>query len=258
MLELQTYGDNAPAEHQSPPILIAHGLFGSGRNWGVIAKRLGKSRRVITVDMRNHGGSHWADSHAYADLAGDLAEVISGLGGQADVIGHSMGGKAAMVLALTHPEHVRRLIVADIAPVGYGHSQTPMIDAMRKVNLSKITTRSDADAQLAAHVEDPSVRAFLLQSLDVAGKTWRLNLDVLEAEMEKIVGFPDISGQFDGPALFLAGAASDYVLPEHRALIKSLFPKARQAKIPGAGHWLHAEKPREFEAAANIFLSDRS
>ncbi|WP_424944062.1 alpha/beta fold hydrolase [Aliiroseovarius crassostreae] len=251
MLNMQTFGDDTA----HPPILIAHGLFGSGRNWGVIAKRLAKSRRVVTVDMRNHGGSPWSDSHEYADLAADLAEVIGAIGGQADVIGHSMGGKAAMVLALSHPEMLRRLIVADIAPVGYGHSQTPLIEAMRGLDLSQVALRSDADQLLSDTVDDPSVRAFLLQSLDVAGKAWRLNLDVLQAEMDKIVGFPDVTGSFDGPTLFLAGAASDYVRPEHRPLIKALFPNARQAKIPGAGHWLHAEKPREFEAAAGLFLS---
>lgn len=252
MLDMQTYGEDS----SHPPILIAHGLFGSGRNWGVIAKRLGKSRRVVTVDMRNHGASPWADSHSYADLAGDLAEVIAQIGGSADVIGHSMGGKASMILSLNHPEVVRRLLVADIAPVGYGHSQTPLIEAMRRLDLSQITARSDADAQLKAEVEDASVRAFLLQSLDVAGQRWRLNLDVLQREMAGIVGFPEVSGEFTGPTLFLSGANSDYVQRDHRPLIKSLFPHAHQAKIPGAGHWLHAEKPREFEAAARAFLID--
>lgn len=252
MLEMQTFGGDTT----HPPILIAHGLFGSGRNWGVIAKRLANARRVVTVDMRNHGASFWADSHSYADLAEDLAKVIGAIGGQADVIGHSMGGKAAMKLALSHPDSLRRLLVADIAPVGYGHSQTPLIDAMRGLDMSQISLRSDADRLLAKQIEDPSVRAFLLQSLDVTKKAWRLNLDVLQAEMETIVGFPDVTGSFAGPTLFLAGAASDYVRPEHRPLIKTLFPNARQAKIPGAGHWLHAEKPREFEAATRAFLID--
>ena len=250
MLDIQSHGEDA----NHPPILIVHGLFGSGRNWGVIAKRLSADRRVVTVDMRNHGASPTSDSHSYFDLADDLAEVIRHLGGQADVIGHSMGGKAAMILALKHPDVLRRLLVADIAPVGYTHSQSSLIEAMRAVDLSKATTRSEADAQLAAYVDDKSIRAFLLQSLDVRGKTWRLNLDVLDREMDKIVGFPDITGQFTGPTLFLAGANSDYVRPEHRPLIKSLFPSAKQAKIPGAGHWLHAEKPREFEAAVRAFM----
>ncbi len=250
MLDIQTHGEDA----NHPPIVIAHGLFGSGRNWGVIAKRLSADRRIVTVDMRNHGTSPAMDSHSYFDLADDLAEVITHLGGNADLIGHSMGGKAAMILALKHPDTLRRVLVADIAPVTYTHSQSSLIEAMRAVDLSQVNTRSEADAQLAAFVDDKSVRAFLLQSLDVRGKTWRLNLDALDREMDKIVGFPEVSGHFTGPTLFLSGATSDYVRPEHRPLIKSLFPSAKQAKIPGAGHWLHAEKPREFEAAVRAFM----
>ena len=204
--------------------------------------------------MRNHGDSLFADDHSYAALAQDLSEVITANWGQADVIGHSMGGKAAMVCALKAPDAVRRLVVADIAPVGYGHTQAHLIHAMRALDLSHVTRRSEAAEALEASIPEPGVRAFLLQSLDVAGKRWRLNLDALEAEMDKIIGFPEIEGRYDGPAFFLSGAESDYVLPEHRARIKALFPQARFAKIPGAGHWLHAEKPREFEAAVRAFL----
>ncbi len=240
-----------------PALLIAHGLFGSARNWGVIAKRLGDSRQVITVDMRNHGDSPWRDSHTYADLAADLAEVIDAHGGRADVVGHSMGGKAAMALALRHPDSVGRMVVADIAPVSYGHSQNHLIHAMRRVCLEGIETRSDADAALARDVPEPGIRAFLLQSLDLKERRWRLNLDVLEAEMPGIVGWPDIDSQAPHPALFLAGGGSDYVTPEARPAIRALFPRARFARIPGAGHWLHAEKPREFEAAVRTFLDAR-
>jgi len=241
-------------ETAQPPIVIAHGLFGSARNWGVIAKRLSASRRVLTVDMRNHGDSPWQASHGYPDLAADLAEVIAAHGGQADVLGHSMGGKAAMALALTHPRAVRRLIVADIAPVAYGHTQQHLVDAMRAIDLSAVETRGDADRQLSLHVEEAGVRAFLLQSLDVKGRRWRLNLDVLERDMGLILGWPDLGGTFEGPALFLAGAESDYVKREDRPTIKALFPKAKFAKIPGAGHWLHADRPREFEAAVAAFF----
>jgi esterase len=242
-------------ETSQPPLLIAHGLFGSARNWGVLAKRLSDTRRVLAVDMRNHGGSPWENSHTYPDLAADLAEVIAVHGGVADVVGHSMGGKAAMALALDHPEHVRRLVVADIAPVAYGHTQQPMIEAMRSVDLSTVERRGDADAQLAPLVPEDGVRAFLLQSLDVAGKRWRLNLDALSANMAAILGWPEIEAVSEAETLFLSGGASDYVQPEHRPTIKALFPKAKFAKIPGAGHWLHAEKPREFEAALRAFLN---
>ena len=238
-----------------PPLLIAHGLFGSARNWGVIAKRLSADRHVISVDMRNHGDSPWFDSHQYVDLAADLAEVIAAHGGRADVLGHSMGGKAAMALALSQPDLINRLIVADIAPVAYTHTQAHLIHAMRTVDLSVIEKRSDADAALA-HVEpNAGVRAFLLQSLDVKARKWRLNLDALEAAMPDTVGWQDIDAQAQMPTLFLSGADSHYVLTEHRAAIKRLFPNARFAKIPGAGHWLHAEKPREFEAAVTAYLT---
>ena len=233
-----------------PPLLIAHGLFGSGRNWGVIAKRLSDERQVIAVDMRNHGSSFWHESHAYEDLADDLAGVIPE---RADVLGHSMGGKSAMMLALRHPEKVGRLIVADIAPVSYGHSQQQNIDAMRQVDLSRVTNRAEAAAQLQGL--EPGLSDFFMQSLDMKEKRWKLNFDALEGNMGSILSFPEVIGRFDGPVLFLTGALSNYVLPEHRDRIKTLFPKARFAKIPGAGHWLHAEKPREFEAAVRTFLN---
>ncbi|MFO8126056.1 alpha/beta fold hydrolase [Yoonia sp.] len=245
MLNTVTY--DGPGE---VPLLIAHGLFGSARNWGMIAKRLSATRPVVTVDMRNHGESDWYDSHSYPDMAADLAEVITQ---PTDVIGHSMGGKAAMVLALQRPELVNRLIVADIAPVSYTHSQMAPIAAMRGVDLDSVENRSDAKAQLGDL--EPGVADFLLQSLDMKNKRWRLNLDVLAAEMDKIIGFPEVSGQFEGRTLFLSGGNSDYVQRDARPRIKQLFPAAQFAKIPGAGHWLHAEKPREFEAAVSAFLA---
>lgn len=238
-----------------PPLLIVHGLYGSGRNWGVIAKRLSDQRRVVTVDMRNHGDSPRAPSHSYPEMARDLAEVIRHIGGPMDVCGHSMGGKAAMMLALQDPDLVRRLIVADIAPVAYDHSQLEYITAMRSVDLANLTRRSDAAEQLAAAGIEPALQGFFTQSLDLATKSWKLNLDVLEAEMPLIVGWPeDVSGTFDGPTLFLSGGASHYVQSEHRPIIKELFPNAYFAKIPQAGHWLHAEKPRAFEESLRVFL----
>lgn len=237
------------------PLLIAHGLYGSGRNWGVIAKRLSSDRTVLAVDMRNHGTSPWSDSHTYPAMAADLAEVIRAQGAPMAVLGHSMGGKAAMVLALTFPDLVSKLIVGDIAPVAYDHDQSPYIRAMQAVDLAKVEKRSDAEAQLAKLVDDPSLPAFFTQSLDLKEKRWRLNLEVLSGQMPNILGFPQMDSTFTGPALFLSGAASHYVRPEHRDPIKALFPAARFAKIPGAGHWLHAEKPREFEAAVRAWLA---
>ena len=238
-----------------PALLIAHGLFGSGRNWGVVARRLALRRDVVAVDMRNHGSSPRAASQSYPDMAGDLAEVIAPLG-QVDLLGHSMGGKAAMQLALSDGSLIRRLVVADIAPVAYGHDQSPHIHAMRGLDLSGLATRGEADRRLQAAIPDPGLRAFFLQSLDLKAQppAWRLNLDVLEAEMPKIVGWPGTEGRFDGPVLFLTGSDSAYVKPEHREVIRALFPAARFAKLLGAGHWLHADRPREFEATVRVFL----
>ncbi len=243
------------SDKTATPLLIVHGLYGSARNWGVIAKRLSNRGPVMAVDQRNHGQSPWFETQSYPDMAADLAEVIEAGGqGAVDLLGHSMGGKAAMVLALSRPDLVARLIVADIAPVGYGHSQIQYIEAMRQIDLSKIERRSDAEEQLSDLVDDKTLQSFFTQSLDIKEKKWRLNLDTLAREMDKIIGFPEVSGPFERPTLFVSGAASDYVLPEHRPRIKSLFPNASFAKIKDAGHWLHAEKPREFESVIRGWL----
>lgn len=254
---LATIRHPAATPSDALPLVIVHGLYGSARNWGVIARRLADVRDVVSVDQRNHGQSPRNAVHDYPAMAADLAEVIESLGGKADLLGHSMGGKAAMQLALTRPDLIRRLVVADIAPVAYDHDQSRHIHAMRGLDLSGVTTRGEADRRLAETVDDPALRAFFLQSLDLkaAPPQWRLNLDVLEAEMAKIVGWPETQGQFTGPVLFLTGADSHYVKPEYREKIRQLFPAARFAKIPGAGHWLHAEKPREFEETVRVFLT---
>lgn len=253
---LATIRHPASAAPEAPTLIIAHGLYGSGRNWGVIARRLADRRDVVAVDMRNHGESPRFPTQSYSEMAADLAEVIEGLGAPVDLLGHSMGGKAAMQLALTQPDLVRRLVVADIAPVSYSHDQTRNAQAMASLDLSRITTRAEADAALSERIDDPALRAFFLQSLDMRQHPprWKLNLPVLEAEMPEIVGWPGTEGQFPRAALFLTGAESHYVRPEHRETIRALFPKSRFAKIPDAGHWLHAEKPREFEETVRVFL----
>lgn len=255
---LATIHHPATTKTDAPPLLIAHGLYGSARNWGVIARRLADIRDVVAVDMRNHGLSPHTDSHSYPELAADLAEVIGSLGGKVDLLGHSMGGKAAMQLALTQGTLIRRLVVADIAPVAYSHDQSQHIRAMRAMDLTGLATRGEADRRLSETVDDPGLRAFFLQSLELkaeGGPRWRLNFDTLERDMRLVVGWPGTAGQFEGPTLFLTGSESHYVKPEYREAIRAQFPKARFAKLPGAGHWLHAEKPREFEEAVRVFLT---
>ena len=251
---LATITHGAPTAR--PPLVIAHGLFGSGRNWGVIAKRLSQDRQVIAVDMRNHGDSPRHPSHGYEEMAADLAAVIEGLGGQAALLGHSMGGKAAMTLALTRPDLIERLVVADIAPVAYDHDQMTYVRAMRGVDLSGTTRRAEVDARLAPAVEDPALRAFFLQSVAFGegGARWKINLDALGGEMARIMNFPAMSGTYGGPALFVTGAHSSYVRPEHWQRIVTLFPAARRRVIPNAGHWLHAEAPGPFLEAVASFL----
>ncbi|MGB0497371.1 MAG: alpha/beta fold hydrolase [Rubricella sp.] len=244
------------SEGAGRPLLIAHGLFGSARNWNAIAKRLSPGRPVIAVDMRNHGQSPRADSQTYADMAGDLAALIEAEGAPMDVLGHSMGGKAAMVLALTRPDLVSRLVVADIAPVPYTHSHMGLIDAMAALDLSTVTRRGDADAALAPAIPDAATRAFLIQSLDIGPDrvAWRLNLAALKDQMPAILGFPEVDGIFEGPTLFLSGGRSDYVRSEHHARIRGLFPAAEFAALD-AGHWLHAEAPGPFVEAVERFLA---
>lgn len=240
-----------------PPLVIAHGLFGSARNWGVIARQLSAGRQVIAVDMRNHGDSPRSPDHSYEAMAGDLAEVIAARGAPADLLGHSMGAKAAMMLALTEPQCIRRLIVADMAPVAYEHSQGRYVRAMQSVDLAGITRRAEADRLLAAEVPDAGLRGFLLQSLAVGpqGAAWKLNLSALGQQMPKIMSFPEIAASFDGPTLFLTGGGSDYVRPEHWPRIRALFPNARAEVIEGAAHWLHADAPEAFAAAVEAFLA---
>ncbi len=242
-----------------PPLVILHGLFGSGRNWASLARRLGERHRVFTLDLRNHGQSPWAASMTYREMAADVAAFLAhhGIEG-ATVIGHSMGGKTAMVLALERSELIGRLIVVDIAPVAYRHSHLALIDAMRRVDLEAASRRGDVDEALKHAVPDIGLRGFLLQNLvSEAGRLrWRLNLAAIAANMDGLIGYPgDLDGlRYGGPTLFLAGAASDYVPAGAAPRIRALFPAAEIDAIAGAGHWVHAEQPEAFLARVEAFL----
>lgn len=245
-------------EDEGTPIVLVHGLFGQGRNLGAIARRLSETRRVILVDQRNHGASPHDAENSYEALADDLFETIERSGGQVDLAGHSMGGKTAMVLALTRPERVRKLVVMDIAPVKYAHSQNHLIDAMEAIDLQGIERRSEANRRLAEHVQDAGTRAFLLQSLDLKASPpqWRLNLPALRAAMDQITGWPDglPKGNFTGPVLFMNGAESDYVGEEEETAVKQYFPKSRMVRIKNAGHWLHADEPEAVAETLAAFM----
>lgn len=253
MLKIDTFG----TETQNPTLLIAHGLFGAGRNWRSIARRLSYDRRVITVDMRNHGESFWDPSHTYIDMATDLSKVITSIGSPVDLLGHSMGGKAAMTLSLTEPKKINRLIIADIAPILYSHSQMSNIKVMQSIPLAQLKKRSDADIFMADYISNQMVRSFLLQSLviETAKNTWELNLTALAANMDNIIDFPSISSQFNSEVLFIKGALSSYIiLPDHKKTIIKYFPKSTIKTIENAGHWLHAEAPKEFISLVQDFI----
>lgn len=245
-LHAQVVGDGEP-------LVILHGLFGSARNWGVIARRLAGLRQVHALDARNHGASPWAETMTYTEMAGDLAGYIEAHAlAPCDILGHSMGGKTAMTLALTHPGLVRRLIVADIAPVRYVHGAQDAygsyIEAMLGLDLAIIKRRSEADAALASSIPEPSLRAFLVQNLQDGGGGfhWRINLRGIEENLENLTDFPVAGGHFDGPTTFLTGELSNYVRPRDEPAIRRLFPAARMIEIGDAGHWPHAEQPERF------------
>ena len=250
---------NATRSGEGPSAVIAHGLFGSARNWSSIARRLAVGRCVHALDMRNHGASPWTDEMTYPAMAEDLLLYIGRHGlSRPTLIGHSMGGKAAMAAALAAPHRIGRLIVVDIAPVRYRHGFASLADALMALDLDGVGKRGDADARLADAVPDAALRGFLLQNLVLReGRyVWRLNLAAIAASRQALQDFPDLppSAVYNGPALVLGGGASDYLRPDHAAAIRRYFPNAEQRWIPGAGHWLHADRPDAFVAAVEDFL----
>ncbi|UPY34856.1 alpha/beta fold hydrolase [Sediminicoccus sp. KRV36] len=242
---------------EGSPVVLLHGLFGAARNWGGIQKRLAQRNRVLAPDLRNHGESDHATAMDYPSMAEDVAEVMARRGiAPAAVLGHSMGGKVAMALALRHPQMVSRLVVADIAPLRYPPALRGYVAAMRGLALTQGLTRREADAALEAAIPEAGIRAFLLQSLDFGGDApaWKLGLAEIAAAMPVIEDFP-LAGRCEAPTLVLAGERSSYIRPEHHALFRALFPAARFATVERAGHWLHADNPNAFLALLEPFLA---
>jgi pimeloyl-ACP methyl ester carboxylesterase len=242
-----------------PPVALLHGLFGRARNLASLARRLAACHRVISLDMRNHGASPHASDMRYATMAADVRETLISLGAwPACVLGHSMGGKVAMMLALLHPRSVSALVVADIAPIAYSHRNRVVTDAMRAIALTPGLTRADADAALRTAVPEPAVRNFLLQNLVLSPMpAWQIGLAEIAAALHELEAWPyhDAALTYDGPTRFIIGAHSDFVLPEHHSHIKRLFPSAQVVTIPDAGHWLHADQPEAFATAAEAALA---
>ena len=242
------------------PVAILHGLFGSARNWASIAQRLASHHRVVAFDLRNHGASPWADTMGYAAMAEDVRAAMAARGHQRfALIGHSMGGKAAMVLALNAASTVERLIVVDIAPVSSPAPFLHLIRAMRDLDLGAITRRRDADTALAGAIPDPAERGFLLQNLvfDGGGPRWQLNLAALEAAWPTIAAVPSFPADthYNGPTLFVAGGKSDLLPSSVEPQIRLFFPRAAIERIANAGHWVHAEQPAAFLTLVEPFLA---
>jgi pimeloyl-ACP methyl ester carboxylesterase len=246
---------------EGPPICVLHGLFGAGTNLRTATRSLQATRRVILLDLRNHGNSPHAPAMSYAEMAADVRETLAALGAlPAAFLGHSMGGKAAMRLALDAPEAVTRLLVADIAPVAYQPHFHELVAALRALPLRPGLTRAEASALLAPYVEDAALRAFLLQNLrfGAGAPAWRIGLDAIAANLSLLEGWEAPPGAaYGGPVLFLAGERSGYVRPEYRPAIRALFPAARFATLRDAGHWMHADQPEAFAATATAFLGGR-
>ncbi|GAB4355325.1 MAG: alpha/beta fold hydrolase [Gammaproteobacteria bacterium] len=246
---------------EGPPLVILHGLFGSGRNWATLSRKLGEHFRVWSVDLRNHGDSPHSGEMGYPAMAADLLALFERERfGQIPIIGHSMGGKVAMWFALNHPDRVAKLLVVDIAPVAYAHEYESLIDAMQRVDLARVKRRDEVDAQLREAVPEVGVRQFLLTNLvSREGRfRWRINLPAIAENLPSIIGFPHVAegGSFRGPTLFLGGERSPYIRPEHHSAIRALFPAAKIRMLPDTGHWVHAERPGEFLQIAQSFLSE--
>lgn len=248
-----------------PAIVLLHGLFGSKTNFNSIAKALAQQtgRRVLTVDARNHGDSPHSPDASYEAMCQDLQSLLPQLGlAPCALIGHSMGGKTAMLLALQRPELVERLIAVDISPVKTTATSNfaTYMAAMKSIDIPDEMPRSKArklaDEQLSHAVQDMAVRQFLLTNLvEVDGRfQWRVNLDALAEHLDKIMNFPSQQEPYSGPTLFLLGGNSQYVCPSHHLEIRRLFPGAQIQTVPNAGHWVHADRPQDFMAAVQGFL----
>lgn len=253
-LHCRSYGELAQR-----PLVLIHGLFGSSANWGSVARRLASRYRVLVPDLRNHGQSPHASVHDYPAMAADLVALLDRHAVRSAIlVGHSMGGKVAMHLALTAPQRVAALAVVDIAPVRYAHDFATVMAGFDAVDLARLTAREQADAQMRSAVPGKNLRSFLLQNLVRAGGSWRwrLNLPALAGAQTAITGFPDYppGTTYEGPTSFIHGEMSDYVKLSHRPRIRALFPNAMLSAVAGAGHWVYAEQPDAFLACLDGFL----
>lgn len=245
---------------QGSRVVFLHGLFGQGRNWTGIAKALAADHRVLLVDLPDHGKSAWTEHFDLIEVADTIATELAG--DPFTLVGHSLGGKVAMVLALRHPDLVERLCVADMSPVEYtsGSEFSGYIEAMLGLDLGALVQRADADAALSAAVPNATVRSFLLQNLRREGDSWRWqpNLVGLRRDLPGLVSWPAdrlaSCPAYEGPVLWVGGANSSYIADEYAPAMDRLFPHNRRVTIKNAGHWLHSEQPEVFLEVLRRFL----
>ena len=240
-----------------PVVVIMHGLFGSLENLNVIAKALSEHYTVINVDLRNHGASFHENEVSYPAMALDVLNLLDELNiDKAHIIGHSMGGKVAMQLAMLDEARINKLVVLDIAPVDYHPRHSAIINALQSVQERSVSSRSEADTIMKEFVDEMGVRQFLLKSLSKFenGYAWKFNLNTIVENYSKIISNINETHSCQCDTLFIKGNNSDYILPEHREAIVSLFPNSKAKVIHGAGHWLHAEKPQAVNRSIIDFL----
>ena len=239
------------------PLVILHGLFGSADNWMSIAKGLEENYTLYLLDQRNHGDSPHSDNWNYKAMAEDLKEFMEAEGlEKASFLGHSMGGKTVMKFALTYPEMVNKLVVADIAPRPYPVHHQTILEGLNAVDIKNLSSRKEAEDKLTEYISERGVRQFLLKNLTrkEGAFAWKINLPVITKQIEN-VGEEITSGKpFSGPALFMGGANSDYIKSSDKEDIENLFPDNHIIHIKNTGHWLHAEQPEAVVATLNAFL----
>lgn len=250
-------------------LVILHGLFGSSKNWQSLSSVFSEHFDVLTLDLRNHGLSFHDDVMDYPSMVEDVHQLLAHLDIQScRVIGHSMGGKVAMLLALKYPQLVSQLVVADIAPIAYQHDYNHLVDPVMALNLDELDSRAAVDKALQPSIPDLQLRHFLLQSLvrDSGKWRWKNNWSAIKQHIDKITGFPGLesSPALDGVqsncwkvnsrALFISGGDSDYVDEQGKFVINQHFEQPQFKVLDGANHWLHAEQPKQFaQAVLNFF-----
>ena len=256
---VKTVNLNYVKQGQGPCILICHGLYGSLSNFGGLAKHLEKDYTVIRIDLRNHGKSPHINEITQQSMANDLVRLIDLLGvNKIVVLGHSLGGKVAMIFAQQNPLRVSSLVVVDVAPVDYPlDSHSNVFTALKSVDLLAISSRSEADDILKNRINDISMRQFLLTNLQrtANGYQWRMNLDVLISDYSDIASAPPSAPVFNGPTLLIKGSDSTYINDAMLSSIFQRFPNCVVNTVNDAGHWLHAEKPTEFFKLVKDFLN---